>query len=176
MSLVNPILSYGLLIGAMCSAWIYVMGFSGWYKDPTMLSLFVPVVSAMEVAGLILGLRRTAAAGRSYSGQVVAGTLMALVGGAVIFGASMLFTTIAFPTYFDEINETARTVMKAGNVPDAEIDARIRESAAWQTPVMNAFAGFLGTFVTGVVASAVIAVWVRRKDTSAPDYRRVDLG
>jgi hypothetical protein len=32
----NPILSTGLLIGLLCGAWTFVMGFTGWYKDPVL--------------------------------------------------------------------------------------------------------------------------------------------
>jgi hypothetical protein len=30
----NPILSAGLLIGVLCGVWMFVMGFTGWYRDP----------------------------------------------------------------------------------------------------------------------------------------------
>jgi hypothetical protein len=32
-----------------------------------------------------------------------------------------------------------------------------------QTPVMNALAGFTGTMVTGIVVSAIIAIFTRKK-------------
>ncbi len=68
------ILSAGLLIGVLCGAWTFVMGFTGWYKDPTMLNLFF-VVILIEIGGLIWGLRKTALEGRTYGGQIVAGTI-----------------------------------------------------------------------------------------------------
>ena len=30
----NPILNTGLAIGVACAAWMFVVGFAGWYKDP----------------------------------------------------------------------------------------------------------------------------------------------
>src|SRR5688572_2710834 len=95
----NPILAAGLLIGVLCGVWTFVMGFTGWYKDPAMASAFFAVV-LIEIGGLIWGLKKTAAQGRTYSGQVVAGTLMSIVAGVVIVGSSLLFTTVFFPDYF----------------------------------------------------------------------------
>jgi hypothetical protein len=55
----NPIVSAGVLIGVLCGVWTFVMGFTGWYRDPAMTSLFF-VVILIELAGLYWGLRQTA--------------------------------------------------------------------------------------------------------------------
>ena len=60
--LMNPIPAAGLLIGVLCGMWTFVMGFTGWYKDPSKAAAFF-VVIVIEVAGLIWGLRQTASAG-----------------------------------------------------------------------------------------------------------------
>ena len=158
----NPIPAAGLLIGVLCGLWTFVMGFTGWYKDPAMVNAFFMVI-VIEIAGLIWGLRRTVAQGRTYSGQVVAGTLMAIIAGLVIICASLLFTTVAFPDYFNELNAAQRDWMRQQGKTDAEITAAIDAAASMQKPIINALFGFMGTFVTGVVASAIIAVWVRAK-------------
>ena len=156
----HPILSTGLLIGLLCGAWMFTMGATGWYLDPAKLNLFFLVV-VIEVVGLLWGLRRTAAQGRTYSGQVVAGTGMAIVAAVVIFICSMVFTTVAFPDYFNDINEMSRRLMEADGKSAAEIDTAIAAAAPMQTPVAYAMSGVIGTFVTGVVASAVIGLWIK---------------
>lgn len=158
----NPILAAGLLIGVLCGLWTFVMGFTGWYKDPVMLNAFFLVI-VIEVAGLIWGLRRTAAQGRTYSGQVVAGTLMAAVAGLVIIGSSLLFTTVVFPDYFNELNAAQREVMQKQGKSDDEIAVAIAAAAPMQTPVVNALAGFGGTLFTGIIASAIIGFWIRAR-------------
>lgn len=158
----NPILAAGVLIGVLCGVWTFVMGFTGWYKDPVMLNAFFLVI-VIEVAGLLWGLRKTAAQGRTYSGQVVAGTMMSIVAGVVIICSSLLFTMVAYPDYFSELNAAQRQMMQQAGKTDAEITAAIQGAAAMQTPMANALAGFFGTFVTGVVASAIMAIWIRAK-------------
>jgi hypothetical protein len=140
----HPILSAGILIGALCAVWTFVMGFTGWYKDPTMAAVFFLVIP-IEIGGLIWGLKRTAAEERTYRAQVVAGTLMSVVAGVIIIASSLLFTTV-FPDHLQELEA--------------------RGSSA--TPMGQALDGFIGTLVTGILASAVIAIWVRDTRRKVP--------
>jgi hypothetical protein len=134
----NAILKTGLLIGVLCAIWMFVFGVAGWYKDPAMANLFFFVI-VIEVGGLVWGLRQTAREGRSYSGQVIAGTMMAIVAGVVIVAASLVFTALVFKDALDAM--------------------RLNDPSA--THMSGAMNGFIGTLVTGIVASAVIALWVR---------------
>jgi hypothetical protein len=158
----NPILSAGILIGVLCGIWTFVMGYTGWYKDSTMLNAFFLVIP-IEIGGLIWGLRKTAAEGRTYGGQVVAGTLMAVVAGVIIICSSLLFTTVAFPDYFRELEATQRQILQSQGKSAAEIEEAIRANAVASTPMGQAMAGFIGTLLTGILVSAVIAIFVRRK-------------
>ncbi len=121
------------------------------------------VVILIEIAGLIWGLRQTAAQGRTYFGQVVAGTLMAAVAGVIIICSSLLFTTVAFPDYFKELETAQRRILQVEGRSPAEIEETIRAAAAMSTPMAQAMSGFIGTLLTGILASALIAIGVRRK-------------
>jgi TM2 domain-containing membrane protein YozV len=158
----NPILSAGILIGVLCGVWTFVMGFTGWYKDPTLLNAFFLVI-VFEIGGLIWGLRKTAAEGRTYLGQIVAGTLMAVVAGVIVICSSLLFTTVAFPNYFAELETINRQLLQSQGKSAAEIEEAVRATASTATPMGQAMAGFIGTLLTGIIASAVIAIFVRRK-------------
>jgi hypothetical protein len=135
---VNPILKTGVVIGILCAVWMFVFGFAGWYKDPSMRVMFFLVV-LIEIAGLVWGLRQTAREGRTYPGQIVAGTMIAVVAGMIIVAASLVFTMAVFPDALDAVRAT--------------------DPAA--TPMSQAMDGFLGTLVTGILASAAIALWIR---------------
>jgi hypothetical protein len=164
----NPVLSAGVLIGLVCGAWTFAMGFTGWYKDPKLANvLFISVAMIIEIAGLIWGLRKTAAQGRSYGGQILAGTMMAIVAGVIIIATSLLFTTVVFPNYFSDIEQAYRTSLQQQGKTDAEIAAAVRASAASATPMAQAMSGFIGTLITGIVASAIIGIFVRRHDRAA---------
>ncbi len=159
----NPILSAGILIGLLCSAWTFILGFTGLYKSPSANVVFITVAMAIEVVALTWGLRRTAAEGRAYGGQILAGTMMAIVGGVIIIFSSLLFTTVVFPNYFVEVEQAYRNALQSQGKTDAEIAAAIQASAASATPMAQAMSGFIGTFVTGIVASAIIGIFVHRR-------------
>ncbi len=156
----NPILSAGVLIGLLCGAWTFVMGLTGWYRDPAMTNIFF-VVILFEIGGLVWGLRRTAALGRTYGQQVMAGTMMAVVAGVVIVASSLLFTMIAFPDYAQAVEDATRLTLAQQGMTSAEIAAAIDANAASRTPMAQAMSGFVGTLITGIVASAAIGYFVR---------------
>jgi hypothetical protein len=160
----NPILSAGLLIGLLCSVWMFVMGFTGWYKDPSLSRLFFLVI-AIEVAGLLWGLRRTAATGRTYGRQVLAGTMMAIVAGVIIIAASLVFTTTVFPDYANEVQASYRATLQRRGMSESDITAAVAANAASATPMAQAESGFIGTLITGIVASAAIGLFTSRRGT-----------
>jgi hypothetical protein len=163
----NPILAAGLLIGVFCGLWTFVMGFTGWYRNPVMMNAFFAVI-LIEVVGLVWGLRQTARQGRGWASQVLAGTFMSVIAGIVIIGSSLLFTTVAFPDYFVEIEQMGRQVMQQQGVGDAEIAQALEKSRAWATPMNYALGGFLSTLLTGVIVSAGLAVVIRAKPFNPP--------
>lgn len=152
----------GLLIGVLCSAWMYVVGFAGWYRDPDLQANFWLVV-LIEVAVLYWMLRQLPEAEKTFAGILKAGTIMAAIGAAVIFVASYLFTTVAFPNYFEEIRAIGEQAYRAKGLSDEEVAAITASMAPMQTPVMNALIGSIGTIVTGVVASAVLGLFLKKK-------------
>jgi hypothetical protein len=161
----NAILSTGIVIGVLCSLWTLVMGYSGLYKDPSLANLFFLVIP-IEVGCLVWGLRSTARQGRTYGGQILAGTMMAIVGGVIIIGTSLLFTTVLFPHYSQDLEQMYRATLARQGKSDSEIAAAIQGNAASWTPMAQAMSGFIGTLITGIVSSAAIAAFVRRKSSS----------
>jgi hypothetical protein len=151
----------GALLGVLCVFWTFVMGFTGWYKDPVMLNLFFLVVP-LEIGIVIWALRKTAP-GASWSGQVVNGLVLSLVASVIIFAGSLLFTTVAFPSYFTDLQAARAELLKAQGVAGAEVESQAAAVAAMQTPLMNALSGVVGTVVTGIVVAAVAGVFLRKK-------------
>jgi hypothetical protein len=156
----NPILTSGLLIGVLCGIWTFVMGATGWYKDPVLHRAFF-LVLIIEVAGLIWGLRRTAAEGRGYGSQVVAGATIATVAGLVVIGSSLLFTTVFFPDYFDQLEAANRAILEQRGLEPQEIARQLADMRAVNTPMNQASLGFSATLIFGILISAIAAIWIR---------------
>lgn len=158
----NTTIKAGLMIGVFCTVWMIVMGVTGWYKDPALLNVFY-VVILIEIGVLVWGLRKEAATGAGYGALVGRGTMMAVVGAVVIFFGSLLFTTVLFPHYFEEIRLVGEEVMRAQGVAEEEARKILDAQATMQTPIINALTGAIATVITGLVASLIIALVVRKK-------------
>jgi len=114
----------GVVLGVLCVVWTFVMGFTGWYKDPVMLNLFFLVIP-LELGIVIWALRKTAA-GATWGGQVVNGLVLSLVASVIIFAGSLLFTTVAFPNYFNDIQAVQTEMLKSAGMSEADISRRSR--------------------------------------------------
>jgi hypothetical protein len=157
----NVTVKAGIWLGVLCVLWTLVMGLTGWYKHPALLNMFWVVV-LIEIAVLVWGLRRTAAT-TGYLGQVGNGTVIAAIGAAIIFCGSLLFTTVLYPHYFEELCTIQKEMLRSAGRSEAEITAYIDLGAWMRTPLVNALMGVLGTVVTGFLASLVIAAFSRKK-------------
>ncbi|MEW6336314.1 MAG: DUF4199 domain-containing protein [Acidobacteriota bacterium] len=157
----NTTVKTALAIGALCVGWTFVMGVTGWYKHPTMLNLFW-VVAVIEIACLIWGLRRTATT-LGYWPQVGAGTAASALAGVIVFLGSLVFTTVAFPQYFEEIRAVQAELLRARGMSDADIAATQQIGASLQTPFWQALLGLIGTTVTGFLTSLVVAAFYRKR-------------
>ena len=151
----------GVLLGVLCVMWTFVMGFTGWYKDPVMLNLFFLVI-LLEIGIVIWALRKTAPAA-AWGGQILNGLVLSLVASAIIFAGSLAFTTVAYPNYFTEIQAVQAEMLKSAGMSEAEIKTQLAAAAAMQTPLMNALTGVIGTVVTGVLVAAIAGAFWRKK-------------
>jgi len=152
----------GILIGVLCIAWTYVIGFTGWYKDPVMSNMFW-IVILIEMGVLVWGLKAIGATGATYGGLVKSGTMMSVIGAIIIFCGSYVFTSFVFPQYFEEMRTMQEQVLREAGKSESEIRMVIDAAAAFQTSFFSALLGAISTVVTGLLASLVIAFFFRKK-------------
>lgn len=152
----------GLVLGLLVVAWTFLMGVTGWYKDPVLLNLFWIVV-LIQVAVLLWALVRTAAV-NGYARQVLSGTLISAVAAIPIFAGSLLFTMVAYPHYFTEVAALQEEALRKAGRSEVEIQTVIDLATDGATPLTQALAGVIGTVLTGIFASSMIAVFHRRRD------------
>ncbi|MBI4547619.1 MAG: DUF4199 domain-containing protein [Ignavibacteriae bacterium] len=157
----------GILIGVLCGLWTFVMGFTGWYKDPALLYAFWLVIP-IQIGVLIWGLRKVTSTGKQYGGLVGAGTLMSAIGGVILIFISLLFTTVVFPEYFNELRAIQEEMLRNSGQSEAEIAAALEASSQTNTPIIQALFGCIGTVVTGFLASLIIGAVVKKKIISQP--------
>jgi hypothetical protein len=152
----------GLIIGVLCGVWMYVIGFTGWYRDPALQAMFWVVV-LIEIGVLYWMLRQLPESEKTFGGILKAGTMMSLIAAAVIFVASYLFTSVVFPNYFEEVRVAGEEMYRAQGMTDEQIAAVMASMAPMQTSAVNALMGSIGTIVTGFLASAVLGLILKKK-------------
>jgi hypothetical protein len=156
----------GVILGLLVLVWTLIHGFTGWYKDPGMSWTFWMVIP-FQVILLVWMLKNTKKQGFAYGKQVMAGVVMTLVAGAIIFVGSYLIESVVFPTYWADIKAMTEGIMaKQGKTPD-QIQAEMAKQASMMTPLASACMGFMGTFITGLIISLLGAVLIRHKPAVA---------
>jgi hypothetical protein len=153
----------GIILAVVVAVWMLILGVTGWYKNPIGAIAFMLVIP-INIGMIIWGLTKTRKDGRGYGGQVSAGLVMGIVAGVLIFGNSLLYTQVLFPTYFEDLRAMQEEMLEAAGLPEDEIRERVEASQASQTPVRQATYGTIGTIVTSLVTALVAAIWIRRKD------------
>jgi hypothetical protein len=160
----NVIIRGGVLLGVLVTIFTWIYAFSGMHRNFGAAMTFPLVATLIEVGVLIWALKKTAAQGRHYLGQVSAGTLLAFVGGCLIFATSFMLVSQLYPSYFAEVNAAGTEYYRARGMDDAAIQIELARSTAMQTPAMQAVMGFVMTVLTGLVVSAIAAIWIRNRE------------
>jgi len=156
-----PTLRSGMFLGLAVAAWSLVMGFTGWYKHPS-LWVLAWVVVPLQI-GILLWTLRDLAPTTRYGRQVWNGVSVSLLGSMIVYATSLLITTVVFPHYFQDLETLGRQLMARQGLSPAQIEAAVRAQAPMQTPRTSALAGAIGTVATGFLTSAIAALWLRKK-------------
>jgi len=152
----------GIWLGILVVVWTFIMGLTGWYKDAVMLNAFW-VVILIQIGVLVWALRKTAAAGNTYGKQVMSGLTISIIGGVIIFFGSLLFTSVVYPQYFTELQSVHEQMLRDAGTPESDMQRMLEAESATQTSFLQALFGFIGTVVTGIVVSAILGFFIRKK-------------
>lgn len=152
----------GLVLALLLAGWMYVIGFMGWYRHPTMQYLFWLVV-AIQVVVLTLVIRREANQGAGFATKFVRGAGTSAIAAPLVFLNSLLFTQVVFPNYFEEIRAAQESLLRSQGLPESQIKETLQIAASMQNPYLQALFGAIGTIVTGIVVSLVASAVVKKK-------------
>jgi hypothetical protein len=161
----SSVVKSGIILGVLVEIWSYLYVSAGWHRSPATFNLFW-VVILIEIGVLIWALRGTAAQGRGYGGQVVAGTAISVVGAVLVLIGSYVCMTMVFPNYSKEVCDMQAAAMRAAGRPEAEIQQLVDMSMK-APPALPAITGAIGTVVTGLLCSLIIGAFVRAKKPQA---------
>lgn len=153
----------GIILAVLLASWMYVFGYMGWYKHPTLVHMFWFVV-LIQIVVLTFVIKGAAKDGAGFAGKFVRGTGTSIVAAPLVFLNSLLFTQVLFPKYFDEIRASQETLLRSKGMPDAQIVETLKAAAAMENPYLHATLGVIGTIVTGIVVSLVASALVKKPE------------
>jgi len=163
----QPTLKVGLVLGAIVEVWTFIVLVLGWHKDPVMLMMFYLVI-LFQAGVLWWGLKMTAAQGKTYGGQVIAGTVMSAYGAVIVLVGSYILTSMVFPSYFMEVEEAGRSMMTAQGMSAEQIETQLAAMRPMQNSLMNSITGAVATVITGLVLSLIFGAFLKAKPASPP--------
>jgi len=153
----------GSILGILVVLWTFIMGFTGWYRHPSLLFLMWLTIP-LQIGILVLMLRGSAST-LGYLRQVQNGVGASVIASAIIFVGSLLFTLVVFPSYFAEMEALGRLRMAQQGFSSEQIEAVLKAGGPMQTSLGRAFAWALGTWITGLFTSLAAAVKYHRRRT-----------
>jgi hypothetical protein len=153
----------GVVLAVAVAVLMFVNGFAGVYKNPSLGWVFPVFATLIEIGVLIWALRQTAREGRGYGAQVGAGVLIAVIGGALIIPIAMIWAAM-FPDWAQFAEAAMADGWADSGMSEEQIQQMIQSTKFMRTGLANGIFGFLATVVTGLVASLIIAAFVRKKD------------
>lgn len=152
----------GLILAAIVTAISLVIGLTGLNTNVVLGAFGAPLLFlVINVFMVWWSLKRTAPE-FGYGKQVLSGLVLGLVGGLTILITSWLMLSLLFPDYLTEMGAAVIESMENADVPQDRIDAQAAQFER-ATPFSQALAGTIGTLVTSLIASLVIAIFKRRK-------------
>jgi len=143
----------GLALGLIVGLWMVVATVA------SLQPIFPLVATALQLVVLVGALARMRAE-HGFAQQLAAGMIVSVVASVLIFGESLLLTTVLFPDAL-----AAMRAEVAASMPDAS-PAELEAATAMVAPVPQAVMGVVGTLVTGLVLSAIAGAFLRRDSSS----------
>ncbi|MEK7469058.1 MAG: DUF4199 domain-containing protein [Planctomycetota bacterium] len=153
----------GVILAVLLASWMYVIGYMGWYKHPTLANMFWLVV-LIQIVVLTFVIKGAAKDGAGFVGKFVRGAGTSLVAAPLVFLNSLLFTQVVFPKYFEEIRAAQETLLRSKGIPEAQIVETLKAAAAMENPYLQATLGAIGTIVTGIIVSLIASAMVKKPE------------
>jgi len=138
-----------------------VFAAAGMHHTPMLGIVLLVVVIGLDVGCVIWALSPTAAE-NGYGKQLLNAVIFGVVAGALIFGSSLLQTTVLFPDYIEESTTATIEMYESMGMPEAQLQKAV-EKIESTTPVSAALQGTIGTFFTSLIVGAIVAIFKRKK-------------
>jgi hypothetical protein len=158
----NAVLKGSVALAVTVALVSILIAVTGLHTNPMVSGLVSILVFVLCTVAAVVWVLKQTAAENSYGRQLLNGLLLGVVSGVLIFVFSWLLLTVVFPNYLDESKDATIALLENAGMPEAQLDAQIAKVEA-ATPISNAFSGTIGTIITSLIVSAIVAIFIRKK-------------
>lgn len=158
----STIIRSGVLFWVISTVILFVIGVFDWYRNPNLTWVFWLVLPA-QILIIWQLMKKLRPLSLPYWKNVAFGTMVSLITGVGMLFSSLFFTEVVFPDYFDTIKEVGIEIYEDDGATQDEIDEYVAYYESEGLGIANAVSGAIGSTVTGLVMSLVIALFFRQK-------------
>ena len=163
----NAAMKWGVILAAIEFVINLVSMGAGLHTNQAAGMVTIVIYIGANVACVVMALKATAAV-KGYGGQLGSGVLLGVVAAVLIVVLSYLLLTVVFPDATDEMLAMQAAQVESSGAPQEQIDMQLKVMETMSTPAIQAAMGGFFTVLTSVIASAIAAIWLRKKPTASP--------
>ncbi len=163
---------WGLFIGLANLVWLYLAYYLGLHTNGIMVfQIFMLVWLAMTVTGFILALRavKRQNPALSYLGGIGAGAVAAFVSAVVAVVAQVGYFTVVHPAWPEVMAQQTKAHFTAQGMSSEQVEQMVVQARGSFTLSNYAVSSAATALIVGVVLSAIIMIFMRRRSATAAE-------
>jgi len=156
----------GLFIGLANLIWLYLAYYLGLHTSGIMVfQIFILVWLALTATGFVLTLRAVKRQNPAlrYGGGIGAGAVAAVVSAAVAVVAQAGYFTVVHPAWPEVMAQQTKAHFTAQGMSPGQVEQMVGQARASFTLSRYASASAAAALMTGIVMSAIIMIFLRRR-------------
>jgi len=158
----NSVIKASVALAVLVTIVSVIFVAAGLHESSPMLGIVLIVLFiGLNIGCLFWALSPTAAV-NGYGKQMLSVVIFGVVAAVVIFGLSMLQTTVLFPDYIDESTTAMIEFFEDMDMPEDALQQQIAKAEA-RTPMGEARNGAIGTLITSLIVGAIVSIFKRKK-------------
>lgn len=158
----------GLFIGLVNLAWLYLAYFLGLHTNGIIVfQVFMLVWLTMTAIGFVLTLRtvKRQSSSLSFLGGIGAGAVAAVVSAVVAVVAQVGYFTLVHPAWPEVMAQQTEAHFTAQGMPPEKVEQMVVQARGSFTLANYAISSAVTALILGVLLSAIIMIFLRRRST-----------
>jgi hypothetical protein len=163
---------WGLVIGLANLVWLYLAYYLGLHTSGIMVfQVFMLVWLAITVTGFILALRavKRQNPALSYLQGIGAGAVSALVSAVAAVVAQVGYFTVVHPAWPEVMAQQTKAHFTAQGMSPPQVEQMVLQARGSFTLSNYAVSSAASALIVGIVLSAIIMIFLRRRSALAPE-------